>query len=109
MFVKVRLADIVRPVRAHSRSAWQSAFTRIGAKHVDFQLCNPSSLSVALVVELDDRSHQTMDRGARDSLVDSALWAAHIPVLRLPARASYVPAQVREEVTRALRAKPKPS
>lgn len=35
IFAKVRLADVVRPVRGGSRSVWQSAFNRISGKHVD--------------------------------------------------------------------------
>ncbi|MGA9453526.1 MAG: DUF2726 domain-containing protein, partial [Verrucomicrobiia bacterium] len=53
VFAKVRLADIVRPVRNPSRSGWQSAFNRITGKHVDFVLCDPARLGVVGVIELD--------------------------------------------------------
>ncbi len=98
IFVKVRLADIVRPVRSPSRSGWQSAFNRITAKHVDFVLCDSSRLGVVAVIELDDRTHERFERGVRDGLVDSALADAHIPVLRVSARQSYSPTQIREQV-----------
>lgn len=104
IFAKVRLADIVRPVRSPSRSGWQYAFNRITGKHVDFVLCDPSSLDVVAVIELDDRTHQSFERGLRDSLVDSALADALIPVLRVPARQFYSPAQIREQVQSLLRA-----
>ena len=57
IFAKVRLADIVRPVRSPSRSGWQSAFNRITGKHVDFVLCDSERLGVVAVIELDDRTH----------------------------------------------------
>ena len=57
IFAKVRLADIVRPVRNPSRSGWQSAFNRIIGKHVDFVLCDSAHLGVVGVIELDDRTH----------------------------------------------------
>jgi hypothetical protein len=98
IFAKVRLADIVRPVRNPSRSGWQSAFNRISGKHVDFVLCDPSRLGVVAVIELDDRTHERFERGVRDGLVDSALAEAGIPVLRVSARQSYSPAQVRQQV-----------
>ena len=98
IFVKVRLADIVRPVRSPSRSGWQSAFNRITGKHVDFVLCDPKRLGVVAVIELDDRTHERFERGVRDALVDSALADARIPVLRVSARQSYSPAQIRELV-----------
>ena len=50
------------------------------------------------VIELDDKRHQKFDRGTRDDLVDSALADARIPVLRIPARQAYSPAQVREQI-----------
>ena len=98
IFAKVRLADIVRPVPNPSRSGWRSAFNRITGKHVDFVICDSSCLSVMAVIELDDRTHERLERGVRDGVVDSALADASIPVLRVSARQSYSPAQIREQV-----------
>jgi hypothetical protein len=98
IFAKVRLADIVRPVRNLNRGGWQSAFNRISGKHVDFVLCDPANLSVLGVIELDDRTHEKFERGVRDSLVDSALANAGIPILRVSARQSYSSTQIREQV-----------
>ena len=88
LFAKVRLADIVRPVRSPSRSGRQLAFNRITGKHVVFVLCDMERLRIVGVIELDDSSHATFERGFRDALVDSALADAGIPVLRVPARQS---------------------
>jgi hypothetical protein len=98
VFAKVRLADIVRPVRSPSRSGWQSAFNRIAGKHVDFLLCDTEQLRIVTVVELDDSTHRRFERGFRDDLVDSALAEAGIPILRIPARESYSPAWIREQI-----------
>jgi Protein of unknown function (DUF2726) len=104
IFAKVRLADIVRPIRNPSRSSWQTAFNRITGKHVDFVLCDPSRLSIVAVVELDDSSHERLERGVRDNLVDSALADAAIPVLRVSARQSYSPVQIREQIKNVISA-----
>jgi hypothetical protein len=111
IFAKVRLADIVRPVRNPSRSGWQSAFNRITGKHVDFLLCDSERLNIVGVIELDDRTHERFERNVRDSLVDSALADAGIPILRISARQSYSPVQIREQVQnlRPLANKSKPS
>jgi hypothetical protein len=98
IFAKVRLADIVQPVRNSSRSGWQSAFNRIAGKHVDFVLCDSADLGIVGVIELDDSTHGTFERGVRDMLVDSALADARIPILRVPARQSYSPAELRQQV-----------
>jgi very-short-patch-repair endonuclease len=101
LFVKVRLADIVRPVQGPSRSGRQAAFNRISSKHVDFVLCDLALLKVVGVIELDDSTHERFERGIRDGFVDSALTTAGIPVLRFSARHSYPLAQIREQVLKA--------
>jgi hypothetical protein len=98
IFAKVRLADIVQPVRNLSRSGWQSAFNHIAGKHVDFVLCDSAHLRIVGVIELDDSTHGTFERGVRDTLVDSALADARIPILRVPARQSYSLAELRQQV-----------
>ena len=103
LFAKVRLADVVHPVQGPSRSGRQAAFNRISAKHVDFVLCVPASLRVVGVVELDDKSHRRLYRGLRDGLVDAALAGAGIPTIRVVARPTYSPVQLRDEVSRAVR------
>jgi hypothetical protein len=102
IFAKVRLADIVKPIGNRSRSGWQSGFNRIASKHVDFVLCELSGLAIVAVIELDDRTHERFDRGRRDRIVDSALADAHIPVLRVAARQSYSPSQIKEQLTQAI-------
>jgi hypothetical protein len=51
---KVRLADVVKVGRVPNRKAWQTAFNRIQAKHVDFVACDTTTLDVKFVVELDE-------------------------------------------------------
>ena len=107
IFAKVRLADIVKPVFSPSRSGRQSAFNRITGKYVDFVLCDPESLRVRAVIELDDRTHKLFERGIRDSFVDSALADAGIPVLRVAAQAYYIPAQIQQQIQDLLRSEEK--
>ena len=90
LFCKVRLADVVDV----ERNAGQAAFNRISAKHVDFLLCDPSQVSPVLAIELDDASHGAARRQERDAFVDSVLAAAGLPLLRVPAKQNYVPAEL---------------
>jgi hypothetical protein len=98
IFAKVRLADIIRPVKNPSRNGWQTAFNRISSKHVDFILCDPARVSVLLAIELDDRSHATFDQGMRDLPKNCALKDSGIPLFRVPARHSYSPIQLRADI-----------
>lgn len=102
IFAKVRLADIVRPIKNLSRSGWQSALNRIDRKHVDFALCDFERLEIVAAIELDDRSHEKFERGVRDNFVDAALLDAGIPILHVPARQAYSPAQIREQIQNIL-------
>lgn len=78
VLAKVRMADLIS-VQSGTRD-YQSWFNRISQKHADFVLCDPKDLEAALVVELDDKTHDRPDRRARDRFVDSAYAAAGIPI-----------------------------
>ena len=96
---KVRMADIIRPRKGLSGSAWRSALNRITSKHVDFAVCDPRTLQVVGVIELDDSSHDRTDRQRRDKFVDAALSSAGVPLVRIPAQRAYTPAEVRQRVS----------
>jgi hypothetical protein len=78
---KVRLGDLVQPAKGLSTGKRTGAWNRIHQKHVDFVLCQPDTLAVAGVVELDDASHRRKDRAERDEFVDKALSTAGIPIV----------------------------
>ena len=86
---KVRLADVVRVKGGMNRSAWQNAFNRIQSKHVDIVACDPATLSIQFVVELDDSTHGQSRRQTRDQFVDKVLRVAGIPVVHFTAKRGY--------------------
>jgi hypothetical protein len=92
---KVRMADIIRPRKGLSPSARTSALNRITSKHVDFAVCDPRTLEVVGVIELDDSSHDETDRQRRDKFVGAALSSAGVPLVRIPAQRTYTPAEIR--------------
>jgi len=94
---KIRLGDIIRPRKELSNSARTSAFNRISGKHVDFAICDLRTLQVIGVIELDDSSHKSSSRREADQFVNSALAAAGVPIVRIPARRGYSPAEIREQ------------
>ena len=98
VFSKVRLADIVQPAKTGNRNAWYSAFGFIKSKHVDFVVCDSDTMEFRLVVELDDKSHERVDRAERDRKVDDVLTQANLPVLHFPARASYSAEEIQERM-----------
>lgn len=96
---KVRIADIIRPRKGLSASARTSALNRITSKHIDFAVCDPRTLQVVGVIELDDSSHREPDRQRRDKFVDAALSSAGVPLVRIPAQRVYAPAEIRHRVS----------
>jgi hypothetical protein len=98
---KARLSDVI----GCPGWAWKQGFgAKISQKHLDFVVVDADTTAVRFAVELDDRSHQRRDRQARDLFLDRALAAAGVPLVRVPAAASYDPARLREELRAVIRA-----
>jgi hypothetical protein len=102
IFTKVRFADLIRPEPGLGRKRYAAAFSRISSKHADFVLCDPATLWIAGVIELDDRSHELPRAQASDHFKDAALAAAGIPILRVPVQWEYSAAALRESILEAM-------
>ncbi len=95
MFGKVRVADVIGVRKGLSGSERQRAFNRSSQKHLDFVLCRPHNLSVYCTVELDDKTHERAERKGRDELLEKALAAAEVPLVRVLSRRSYDVAEIK--------------
>ena len=89
VFGKVRVADAVLPVKGLDKSTWTSVFNRIKAKHFDFVLCDPQSLNIKAVIELNDKSHTGSRRIERDELVGRACAGAGLALRIVKAQRNY--------------------
>jgi hypothetical protein len=109
IFGKVRIADVLAPARGLDKSARATALNRISAKHFDFVLCDPNTLQVQAVIELNDKSHSTTRRIERDELVARACAEAGLALRMVKAQSSYsieAVKQILDEVNIAIRAEP---
>ncbi|MBS0208816.1 MAG: DUF2726 domain-containing protein [Planctomycetes bacterium] len=88
VLAKVNLADIVFVARPHENQAYRN---KIDRKHVDFLCCHPTTMKPLFGIELDDRSHQRLDRVERDHFVDQVFQVAGLPLVRCVAKAAYEP------------------
>jgi hypothetical protein len=93
VFGKVRLADIVYVARG--TGSWQTHFSRIQSKHIDFLLCDRQKIAPLVAVELDDSSRDAHTRENRDQLVDAVCEAAGLPIIRITAQRAYTPESLR--------------
>ena len=94
VFGQVRLEDVINVKRGLPQSERTSARNRIKSRHLDFVLCEPGSTRIVCAVELDDASHASERARASDELKNQALRAAGVPLVRVNAKASYVPGEV---------------
>ena len=78
---QVRLADLVELVELEP-TLRRAALYRVASKSVDFAITDPLG-RVALVIELDDRTHLRPDRRERDQLVNAVLRQCGILILRV--------------------------
>jgi very-short-patch-repair endonuclease len=68
---------------------WNGAFRHVSQKSVDFVLCDKEYISPKLVIELDDKTHERLDRIERDGEVEIILKEASLPLLRLQNHGSF--------------------
>lgn len=78
---QVRLADAVQIVQ-RDPTLRRAALGRVAQKSVDFAVIDGKG-RIALVIELDDRSHDRPDRRRRDEMVDAVLDHCAIPIRRV--------------------------
>lgn len=75
---------------------WKGAFSHINGKSVDFVICDKSYIKPLLAIELDDKSHDRLDRIERDSEVERMLEEAGMPLVRFGNNGSFN----KEEISR---------
>lgn len=88
---KVNLADIFFVARPNENQSYRN---KIDRKHVDFLLCDPTTMKPLCGIELDDSSHARPDRQVRDEFVDQVFEVAGLPLVRVPVKGAYDPAEL---------------
>lgn len=61
---------------------WKAAFQRINRTSVDYVLCDKQTMTAVYAVELDDSTHDTAKRKARDAGVEQMLASVGLPLIR---------------------------
>lgn len=85
---------------------WRAALAHINRKSVDFVLCDKVYISPKLAIELDDKSHERLDRQDRDREVERILRGADIPLLRLENRGVFNSKELAQQIRETLNPKP---
>tara|TARA_R110002049_G_scaffold20717_1_gene75854 strand:+ start:10150 stop:10683 length:534 start_codon:yes stop_codon:yes gene_type:complete len=98
IFGKVRIADVITTAKGLDNSQRTSLLNRISMKHFDFVLCDPKTLAVVCALELNDSSHRSKRRAARDAFVRGVCESAWLPLLEVQAKRAYSVVEIREMV-----------
>ena len=107
VFGKVRVADVLAPQKNASRKNWQISFNKISRKHFDYILCDKKDLSILCAIELNDKSHNSKNRKARDEFLTAACESANLPLIQVTAQAAYNIDEIRESLINHMTAIPK--
>ncbi len=90
---KVRLADVI------TVENWESTYGRkIAQKHLDFVLTTPKTTRIVAVIELNDATHESLDRQRRDNFLSEALHSAGIPLITFPIYQKYDSGKIRRRI-----------
>jgi very-short-patch-repair endonuclease len=82
VLAQVQLSRFLGVKKGHNYQSWSNRINRMSA---DFVICKKDA-SIVAVIELDDSTHQKLDRQIADSKKDKALEAAAIKVVRWQAK-----------------------
>jgi hypothetical protein len=99
IFAKVRLIDVITPSRSLSKERAHIAKNKVIAKHLDFVICEASSLKILYAVELNDSSHKLTHRKTRDQFVADAMAGAGVPLIFVTARRTYSVEELKRQLT----------
>lgn len=90
---KVGLGDVFR-VKLEDKSKYRAYRNKIDRKHVDFLLCDSTTMRPIVGIELDDKSHERPDRQERDAFVDQVFKTAGLSLLHIPVKRAYVTTEI---------------
>ncbi|HFL6519053.1 TPA: DUF2726 domain-containing protein [Salmonella enterica] len=84
LLAQVRVADLIKPnSKYHQKSKeYYALFKQISQWHVDYAILNLKTYEIVTAIELDDASHQRLDRQRRDDILNKAFEQAEIKLLR---------------------------
>lgn len=97
---KVRMADIIKCSDEDWSKGWGAL---IGAKHIDFTLCEPRTTKIIAAIEIDDQSHAQTNRRERDKFVNRAFATAGVTLIRISAKQSYSSSEIESLLSSSFR------
>jgi len=104
VFGKVRVADLVTIKGKYGSKSSMSDLAKVAQKHVDFCLCHPETLAVVCTIELNDKSHERIDRKSRDGFLDKVFKDVGLPIVWMKAHSTYNMIEIRQAIRASIEA-----
>ncbi len=98
IFCKVRMEDLVG---AKDNGYKEVNRNRIKSRHADFAIFNKETLTIRLVVELDDASHNNEKARGIDRFKDEVYGNAGIKIARISQKTHYDPEELAKQIKEA--------
>lgn len=99
ILLKVGIRDLCEIT---NREVNHAAFNRVAAEHVDFVLCDQTTLAPVVAIELDDSTRYGQDRAERDSFMKELFRVIGVSLIRQRVQPRYDPAAVARWVDAAV-------
>ena len=96
VMAKVRFADLLH--LPSDTKDFYAHLNKITSKHVDFVLCEPHTLKILAVIELDDPSHLRDENRSRDEFKNSVLEQVNIPIVRILTKRAYSENEIYQKI-----------
>ena len=72
IFTQVSMSALIEPREIERNATYMRLRAKFAQKYVDYLICEPKSLRVVAIVELDDRTHDLEKDAARDEMLEGA-------------------------------------
>ncbi|WP_045226486.1 DUF2726 domain-containing protein [Methyloterricola oryzae] len=105
IFAKIRVGDIILPKKGVSRSETRLAFSPITGRQFDFVLCEQSNMTVACVIQLNDKTNPARMPEAGDP-IRAVCESVALPYVSFQIQADYPAEDLRERLQRAMSREP---
>lgn len=96
IFTKIRLIDLLKIEK--NGEEYQKYKNKVSQKHIDFILCDVQNYEVKLAIELDGKHHAEKKQIDRDDFKNKILEKIKIPLLRITAKNTYNPSELKEQI-----------
>jgi uncharacterized protein DUF2726 len=99
ILLKISVRDLCEITHHELR---QAAFNRVAAKQIDFVLCDQTTLSPVVAIELDDSTNLPRDRAERDVFINELFRVIGVALIRHRLQTVYDTAAIERWIDSAL-------